>query len=206
MLVVVGGLGLGVALWPVLFSEAQQEGAGAPGGKGGVPKAEPVQGTPPKSEKGEGSEYVIEPFDRLTIRVTGTLPNQPIAGEYLVQPEGRVRLGYSYGAVRVAGQTLDQAEKAIRKHLLQFLRDPQMYLEVAAYGSQILKAQEEVQRLREEVEKRRAQLQDAKKRLRLAESRLEGVRLRYGAPGERGAKGSAPSGSKCPPPYFGLDK
>src|SRR5437899_1842497 len=56
--------------------------------------------------------YRIEALDILIIQVADTLPGQPIAGPYPVTPEGIVFLGYSYGSVRVAGLTLEQAAVA----------------------------------------------------------------------------------------------
>ena len=45
--------------------------------------------------------YQIAPFDLLELQVTGTLPNEPIAGIYPVEPTGAVNLRKSYGSVPV---------------------------------------------------------------------------------------------------------
>ncbi len=50
--------------------------------------------------------------------VTKQLPVQDISGQFLVNPEGAVRLG-SWGSVVVAGLTLDQAVESIRQHLVR---------------------------------------------------------------------------------------
>jgi polysaccharide biosynthesis/export protein len=70
--------------------------------------------------------YRIEPLEVLGVQVTNTLPNQPIAGRFLVTPDGAVNLGFSYGSVRVSGMTLQEAEAAMRGFLGRILRDPQV--------------------------------------------------------------------------------
>jgi len=61
--------------------------------------------------------YKVEPLDVLLIQVTDTPANQPISGPFAVAPEGIVNLGYTYGAVRVVGITVEQAALAIRAQL-----------------------------------------------------------------------------------------
>src|SRR5204863_2500495 len=68
--------------------------------------------------------YRIEPLDIIIVQVSETFPNQPIAGAYTVSPEGTISLGFSYGTVRVAGLTIEQAEVVIRNHLSKVLKDP----------------------------------------------------------------------------------
>lgn len=70
--------------------------------------------------------YVIEPLDLLGIDATGTYPDHPIAGTYAVNPNGTVNLGPAYGTVRIVGLGLDEAGVAIRDHLSQFVRQPQV--------------------------------------------------------------------------------
>jgi len=65
--------------------------------------------------------HMIEPLDGLVIRVTGTLADQPIWDAYIVDPEGNVDLGPSYGKVSLVGLTVDEAKDAIRRHLSQQL-------------------------------------------------------------------------------------
>ncbi len=67
--------------------------------------------------------YRLEPMETLQLGVTNTLPNQPINGTFLITPEGAINLGFTYGAVRVGGLTIEQAEAAIRKHLGGILKD-----------------------------------------------------------------------------------
>jgi polysaccharide export outer membrane protein len=75
--------------------------------------------------------YRIEPLDLLLIQVAETLPNQPIAGRFSVAPDGTVSFGFSYGSVRVAGLTLEQAVVVIRDQLSRDLREPQVSIALA---------------------------------------------------------------------------
>jgi polysaccharide export outer membrane protein len=82
--------------------------------------------------------YRVEPLDQLYIRVDGADPNSPIEGVFPVDPDGTVNLigerraepptipgtpptykpGIRYGKVRIAGMTLEEAQKTIDKYLL----------------------------------------------------------------------------------------
>ena len=75
--------------------------------------------------------YRIEPLDALQIQVTNALPSEPIAGIYIVEPEGTVNLGLSYGAVPVAGLTLEQARAAITNQIRRVLTNPQVVVALA---------------------------------------------------------------------------
>jgi polysaccharide export outer membrane protein len=77
--------------------------------------------------------YRLEPLESLQITVTNTLPAKPIAGTFVVSPEGTVNLGYDYGTVRVGGMSLEEAELAIRRHLSGILREPSVTLTVVAF-------------------------------------------------------------------------
>jgi protein involved in polysaccharide export with SLBB domain len=59
---------------------------------------------------------------------------QQIVGEHLVGPDGRVNLG-TYGAVYVAGMTIDESRAAIEHRLSNFLQDPKVVVDVFAYNS-----------------------------------------------------------------------
>ena len=75
--------------------------------------------------------YHLRTFDVLTVQVQGTLPDQPIVGYLHVQPGGLVQLGYNYGAVKVAGMTPEEAQEAVKKHLLAHLKEPVVSLTLA---------------------------------------------------------------------------
>lgn len=74
------------------------------------------------------SPYFIAPQDVLQIVVANTLPEQPIASTYRVDPGGYVDLGPSYGTVRVADLTLDEASDAVSRHLRNLLVTPEVSL------------------------------------------------------------------------------
>lgn len=80
--------------------------------------------------------YLIEPLEALLIYVpdTDTLPKQPIAGPYTVSLDGMVNLGFGYGAVNVRGMTPDDAQRAIRRHLSNILKNnPQVNVTLAQF-------------------------------------------------------------------------
>jgi polysaccharide biosynthesis/export protein len=75
--------------------------------------------------------YHIEPLDALYIRVPGALTEEPIQGIYVVEPEGTIALGASYGKVYVAGMTMDQAKTAIENLLKKVLKAPETVVAIA---------------------------------------------------------------------------
>ena len=75
--------------------------------------------------------YRIEPLDALAITVAEAKPTEPIAGIYVVTPEGRVNLGFSYGSVSVVDLTLEEATKAIEDALKRTLKNPQVNVSLA---------------------------------------------------------------------------
>ena len=64
--------------------------------------------------------------DVVGINVTGTFPEEPIAGEYQVGLGGTIALGFTYGSVDVVGQTVPQAKSLLESHLRQYVREPQV--------------------------------------------------------------------------------
>lgn len=71
----------------------------------------------------------------VTMAITAV---RPISGEYLIRPDGKLKLGF-YGEVHVAGQTLPDIEKAIVKHLEvnEGLVEPKVSVDVVAYNSMV---------------------------------------------------------------------
>jgi len=61
---------------------------------------------------------------------------QAITGQHLVAMDGRVQLG-TYGAVYVAGMTLEEARAAIEAKLSETLDAPEVYVDVLAYNSKV---------------------------------------------------------------------
>lgn len=77
--------------------------------------------------------YHIAPGDVLAISVRPALANAPIADDYLVEPNGSVALGPMYGRVKVAGLTLEDAEKALTDHLQKQLKDPRVQITLGGW-------------------------------------------------------------------------
>jgi polysaccharide biosynthesis/export protein len=68
--------------------------------------------------------YKLRLLDSLVIQVTGTLPDAPIGGTYIIEPSGAINLGNPYGLVQVQGMTIEEAKRAIELQLTQTLRQP----------------------------------------------------------------------------------
>ena len=121
--------------------------AGAPG-----PQAMPCVAPPRELAKVVLPTYVIEPpdiltidaihavprapyrlktYDVLSIQSQDTLPDAPLSGYFPVEPGGFVRLGLRYGAVRVAGLTIEEAEQAIKRHLQATIKEPVVSVSLA---------------------------------------------------------------------------
>ena len=90
----------------------------------------PIPDDPPPHEGAMISlPNVVEPPDLIQVEVLEALPGRPITGERLVQPDGKIDLGF-YGDVYVRGLSLDQVKVAIIKHLRKFLDDQTLGLAV----------------------------------------------------------------------------
>ncbi len=72
-------------------------------------------------------DYVVEPPDIIIVEVQGSLDGRPISGERLVQPNGKISLGF-YGEVFVSGLTTQEIKAKLVLHLEKFLTDEQLGL------------------------------------------------------------------------------
>jgi hypothetical protein len=98
---------------------------------------------------------VIKPDHVLQIDVFGHLPDDPIQGLYLVNPDGDVNLGAIIGKFHVAGMTADDAETAILDQLQKLLHDPQVTVSIVGWRDswelhRIQELEAEVRRLERE--------------------------------------------------------
>ena len=75
--------------------------------------------------------YHVKTLDVLAIQVRGTLPDAPVEGTFPVEPGGIINLGFSYGSLEVAGKTVEEIEKALKEHLSQSLKEPQVLVSLA---------------------------------------------------------------------------
>jgi polysaccharide biosynthesis/export protein len=79
--------------------------------------------------------YHLRTLDVITLQVQGTPPDAPIQGSVAIEPGGFVRLGPSYGSLRIAGMTVEEAQKAIQTHLQAYLKTPVVSATLADIGS-----------------------------------------------------------------------
>jgi polysaccharide biosynthesis/export protein len=79
--------------------------------------------------------YRLRTLDVLTLQVQGTPPDAPLQGTVAIEPGGFIRLGPSYGSLRIAGMTVEEAQNAIQKHLLAFLKATVVSATLADIGS-----------------------------------------------------------------------
>lgn len=79
-------------------------------------------------------DILAEP--EVSVSLAEPAARQAIAGEHLVSQDGTINLGI-YGNVRVVGFTVAQARARIEDHLSQFLQDPEIAVDVAAYNSKV---------------------------------------------------------------------
>jgi beta-lactamase regulating signal transducer with metallopeptidase domain len=95
------------------------------------PSAAEAQTAEKADAKPAAAEYRIQPLDLLTIRVLGTMLDQPIDGLYLVEPSGQVTMGPAYGRVDAKGLTIEQAEAAVTRKLEEVLKKPDVQVTAA---------------------------------------------------------------------------
>jgi protein involved in polysaccharide export with SLBB domain len=81
------------------------------------------------------STHALQVGDTVLLTVTGTYPDEPISGEFLIGTGGVIELGYSYGAVEIRGQTVHDAAVTIANHLRKQLRDPGVSLSLRSVSN-----------------------------------------------------------------------
>ena len=74
---------------------------------------------------------------KIAVNLAQTRSVQRISGTHLVRADGTIGLG-SYGSVSVTGKTLAEVKKAIEMHLSQYLRGPEVSVEVQGFNSKII--------------------------------------------------------------------
>ncbi len=74
--------------------------------------------------------YRVEIFDVLQIR-TNALSDQPINDYYMVEAEGIINLGPTYGSVHVSGMTIDEIRTTLKNSLHQWRKDPSVSVQLA---------------------------------------------------------------------------
>jgi polysaccharide export outer membrane protein len=80
--------------------------------------------------------YRIQTLDTLLIRAVEPLATEPLEGVFVVDPDGSVNLGASYGVVQVVGLTKEEAQAVVRKQLVTVLKNPDVTVSVAQSRAQ----------------------------------------------------------------------
>ncbi|RIK74242.1 MAG: hypothetical protein DCC67_16865 [Planctomycetota bacterium] len=122
----------------------------------------PVPNVPPQMPRELAKvslpDYIIEPPDVLTIEATSLLPKQPyalrpldvvavttqgmvpeetnVAGEFLIQANGAIDLGFVLGSVQAAGKTVEELQADILATLRQQVREPQVTVTLTQLAAQ----------------------------------------------------------------------
>ncbi len=82
------------------------------------------------------SPYALSQLDVLSISASGLLEEDTIGGEYTVQPDGTVQLGYSYGSVIAAGKSVPQLQSEILALLRRDYRNAQVWITLLQTSAQ----------------------------------------------------------------------
>ena len=75
--------------------------------------------------------YNIEPFDMLSVQITGDPETGPVTSSFLVGAGGAIDLGPRYGLFRVEGSTVREAAERLEAFLEQTLTDAQVSVSLA---------------------------------------------------------------------------
>jgi polysaccharide biosynthesis/export protein len=78
--------------------------------------------------------YLVEVYDVLFVRAAIALPDFPINDYYVVDEEGNLDLGPTYGKVRVLGLPLTAVKSAIEKKLQEILQHPEISVSLVRSG------------------------------------------------------------------------
>lgn len=83
------------------------------------------------------SPHKLEIFDVVLIRATGNFPELPIDNTYNIDADGSVNLGPTYGRIKIAGDTVEEAEATLQDELSQILANVEISVSlVASAGAQ----------------------------------------------------------------------
>jgi protein involved in polysaccharide export with SLBB domain len=100
------------------------------------------QRTPWGRERQTRAPYRIQSGDELYVDVLGALPDKPIDGRFVVEEEGTLPLGASYGRAKVAGLTVREAEAAVKEELSKVLTSPEVQVTLLSRAKPTVDAQD----------------------------------------------------------------
>lgn len=79
--------------------------------------------------------YHLRVFDVLTINSAGLSAEEPIAGDYPIQPNGMIELGHSYGPIQAAGHTTEELQTIILAKLAKLYTSPSVWVTLHELGA-----------------------------------------------------------------------
>lgn len=80
--------------------------------------------------------YKLQPFDVVSIITAGLPDDQMIAGEFAVQPNGTIQLGFTLGAVQASGLTPEQLQQTILDKLRVDYTAPNVWVTLSQTAAQ----------------------------------------------------------------------
>jgi len=78
--------------------------------------------------------YKVEPLDVLFLKLTPSVPDEPLSNLFTVDPDGTINLGETYGGVvSVAGLTVTEIKNVLEKHIAATvkIKDPKFTVNLA---------------------------------------------------------------------------
>ena len=91
--------------------------------------------------------YILRVFDVVYLDVLGTPDEEPIMGNFSIEPGGEIQLGGAYGSVKIDGVSLQDAERIIKRHLVQSPDNPSGRLSESIVVSARLVQMSEIQQI-----------------------------------------------------------
>ena len=82
------------------------------------------------------SPYELSPLDVVSVSTSGVLEEGTIGGEYTIQPNGTIQLGYGYGSLSAVGKTVEQLQSDIVALLRKDYRKAQAWITLLQTSAQ----------------------------------------------------------------------
>ena len=82
------------------------------------------------------SPYRLRPLDAVAISSTGLPVEMALAGDYVLQPNGTIQLGHTFGPIPAVGQTVEELQTVILTKLKEEFREPQVWITISQIGAQ----------------------------------------------------------------------
>jgi polysaccharide export outer membrane protein len=82
------------------------------------------------------ADYQLEPLDVVSIASSGLDEELVIAGEYVVQPNGTIQIGYNIGAIPAAGKTAEQLQEHLLSVVREIYREPKLWVTLTQLAGQ----------------------------------------------------------------------